>query len=47
MLVIETTYYKLTEKQRSVVTVPCFRMRLLYDRASESNDFDINLIRKD
>ena len=27
--VIEISYCKLTGKQRSVITVPCFRMRLL------------------
>ena len=47
MQVIEITYFKLNGKHHSVITVPCFRMLLLYDRASERNNFDINLTRKD
>ena len=39
--------FKFTGKQRSVITVPCTRMRLLWSRASESNNFGTNLIRKD
>ena len=45
--VIEIAYCKLTGKQRSVITIPCFKMPLLYDRSSDSNNFDTNLIRKD
>ena len=44
---IEITYFKLNGKQHSGITVPCFRMWLLYDRASERNNFDTNLTRKD
>ena len=47
MLGVEITYCKLTEKHRSVITVPCYKMRLQFDRASDSNTFDTNLIRKD
>ena len=43
----EITYCKLAENKCSVITVPCFKMQLLYDRASDSNNFDTNLIRKD
>ena len=44
ILGIEITNCKLTENQRTVITVP--RLRLLYNRASDSNYFDTNLIRK-
>ena len=47
MQVIEITYFKLNGKQHSVITVPCFRMWLLYDRASERNNFYTNPTRKD
>ena len=41
------SWFTVTEKQGSVITVFCFRMGLLYDCVSESNNFDINLIRKE
>ena len=47
ILVIEITNCKLTGKQPSVITVSCFRTLLLQDGASECNNFDTNLLRKD
>ena len=46
ILGIEITNCKLSENQRTVITVPRCKMRLLYNRASDSNYFDTNLIRK-